>query len=492
MSGFPFLSALIWLPIIAALALIFVRRDDQATPRGLATLVMAAQVILVIAMWLGYEGGSGFAYVENISWLPAIGASYSLGVDGIGLSMVALAAVIGLIASVAAYSITERVRDFYLYMLLLQGGVMGVFTALDYLLFFVFWELVLVPMYFLIGIWGHDRREYAAVKFFIYTMVGSVLMMVSILALYFYTGAETFDMATIAEQVPQSIPLAVQRWIFAGFFLGFAVKVPVFPFHTWLPDAHVEAPTPISVILAAVLLKMGGYGFFRIAFPTFPEVATAFGFAFAVLGVINILYGAIVALGQTDFKRVVAYSSVSHMGFVVLGLGAATAEALNGAVYVMIAHGINSAMLFLLVGLYYERLHTRDLSRMGGLFKAMPFASTLLAWAIFANLGLPGFSGFIGEFFTFLGTYAVWPGIVYAGLIGLVFVTAFSLWTLQRVAFGPEQQRDPVPTDANAVEALTLVPLAALTLLLGVYPGFIFDILNQPVAVIVQRLAAGF
>ena len=492
MTAFPFLSVLIWLPVVAALALFLVRRDDRATPRWIATLVMAVQVVLAIVMWAGYDGSQGFAYVERVPWIPALGASYALGVDGVGLAMVALSVVIGLIAVIAAYSIEDRVRDFYLLVLILQAGIIGVFSALDYLLFFVFWELVLVPMYFLIGIWGHDRREYAALKFFIYTMVGSVLMMVSILAMYFYTGAETFDMLALAERIPETIPLAVQKWIFAGLFLGFAVKVPVFPLHTWLPDAHVEAPTPISVILAAVLLKMGGYAFFRIALPTLPEAASAYAYALAVLGVINIVYGALVAIGQTDFKRVVAYSSVSHMGFVMLGLAAGTAEAVNGAVYVMLAHGLNSAMLFLLVGVYYDRLHTRDLNRMGGLFTAMPFASTMLAWAIFANLGLPGFSGFIGEFFTFLGTYGVWPGLVYLGLIGLVFVTVFSLWTLQRVAFGPERKgHEPLP-DATPREALTLVPLAGLTLLLGVYPGFVFAVLNQPVAAVVQRLASGF
>ncbi|MFO7246158.1 MAG: NADH-quinone oxidoreductase subunit M [Bacillota bacterium] len=498
MTGLPLLSLLVWLPLAGAVVLMFAGREQKSLPRAVATVVMAVQVVLALAAWAGFGDGPGFRYVERFEWLPSVGVTYHLGIDGLGLTLVALSAVIGLIAAVASYGIQDRVRDFYLYLLLLQTGIMGVFTALDYILFFIFWELMLVPMYFLIGIWGHDRREYAAIKFFVYTMVGSMIMLVSILALYFATGAGTFDMLAIAEAAP-ALPLAVQRLIFLGLFAGFAVKVPVVPLHTWLPDAHVEAPTPISVILAAVLLKAGGYAFFRISLPTLPEAAAAFGYFFAVLGIINIVWGALVALAQTDFKRVVAYSSVSHMGFVMLGLGAAAlpavsgaAEALTGAAYVMLAHGLNSALLFLLVGVYYDRLHTRDLNAMGGLFKAMPFAGTVLAWAIFANLGLPGLSGFIGEFFTFLGAYRTVPGLVYVGLVGLVLVTAFNLWTLHRVNFGPPNERYGHLSDMTARETLTLVPLVALTTLLGVYPGFVFDVLNQPVTTLLQRLAAGF
>lgn len=492
MADVPYLSLLIWLPLAAALVLMLVGRDNRSVPRTLATVVMAAQLLLVLSLWLNFQPTADFQFVERIDWLPSIGASYLLGLDGVSLTLVALTAVTGLVAVIASYAIQERVRDFFLYVMLLQAGTMGVFLALDYLLFFVFWELVLVPMYFLIGIWGHGRREYAAMKFFMYTMAGSMVMLVGILSLYFYTGAESFGMMEIAARVPGMVPVAAQHLIFLALFLGFAVKVPVVPFHTWLPDAHVEAPTPISVILAAVLLKMGGYAFYRISLTTLPEAAQTYATMFVVLGVISIIYGALVALAQTDFKRVVAYSSVAHMGFVMVGLGAGTAEAITGAVYVMLAHGVTSAMLFLLVGVYYDRLHTRELNSMGGLFHAMPFASTILAVAIFANLGLPGFSGFIGEFFTFLGAYQTFPTAVYFGLIGLVFVAAYNLWTLQRVAFGPQNETFSGLSDLNANETSTLVPLAVLTLLLGVYPGFIFDVLNQPVASLVQILASGF
>lgn len=483
----PLLSLLLWTPAVAALVILLLPRDARAAIRGVATAATALQVALAAALWLRFDPGGGFQFEEVRPWLPGVGVSYHLGVDGLGLSLVALSALIGLVAAVAAYGLDHRVRDFYVLLLILQVGVVGVFSALDYILFFVFWELVLVPMYFLIGIWGGPRREYAAIKFFLYTMAGSVLMMVAILGLYFATGAETFDMLALADRAP-ALPLDVQRLLFLGFFAAFAVKVPVVPLHTWLPDAHVEAPTPVSVVLAAVLLKMGGYGFFRITHTMLPEAAQAFLYAFALLGVINIVWGALATLAQNDFKRIVAYSSVAHMGFVVLGLGSPNVQALGGAAFEMISHGLISAMLFLLVGVFYDRTHTRDLERLGGLFGRMPVASTALTWAAMANLGLPLLSGFVAEFLTLLGAFRWWATLVAAALVGVVLITVFNLRMLQRVVTGrPRSEYRDVP-DVSLREAVTLVPLGALTLLLGLAPRPLLDVLAPALRVLAERL----
>jgi len=363
-------------------------------------------------------------------------------------------------------SIDRRVREFNVFMLLLEAGMLGVFVALDLFLFYIFWEAMLIPMYFLIGIWGHERRIYAAVKFFLYTMAGSVLMLVAFLVLYRAAGARSFDIAALAQ-----IPVApsLQMWLFAAFALAFAIKVPMFPFHTWLPDAHVEAPTAGSVILAGVLLKMGGYGFLRLAIPLFPQAATAFAPWIGVLAVIGIVYGALVSLVQPDLKKLVAYSSVSHLGFVMLGIASLTTTAVVGAVYQMLNHGISTGALFFMVGMLYDRRHTRAISEFGGLKAVMPWFSAIFLLICLSSIAVPGFNGFVGEFLILLGSWPFSRTLVAVASLGVILAAAYILWMVQRVMYGEvtHEQNRTLP-DLSAREFAVLVPLAALAIVMGV------------------------
>lgn len=494
MLELPFLTLITFVPLLGSLVIaIFVPRQQVRTIKWVAAVAGLIPLILVLVMWAQWgaapQDEAGMRFSEHVNWIPSLGISYYLGTDGISFPLVALTALLTLVAILASWDIiAHRDKDFYALLLLLETGMMGVFVALDYVVFYVFWELVLVPMYFLIGVWGGPRREYAAIKFFIYTLVGSVIMLLGILALYFGAGLGTFNMMTIAKVAGTKLPYIAQLWIFGALFLGFAVKVPVFPFHTWLPDAHVEAPTPISVVLAAILLKMGTYGFFRVSYPTLPEAANAFALVMATLGLINIIYGALTAMAQRDLKKLVAYSSISHMGFVLLGLAAATPAALNGALYMNISHGLISGMLFLLVGSIYERTHTREIQKLGGLFMVMPVIASVLAFSAFANLGLPGLSGFISEFFVLAGTFPVNPTWVGLAILGMIIVAAFNLWMLQRVVMGEAREEYHGVTDVSALEGICFTPVVALIVVLGVYPDLLLRFLNGPALQIAQRL----
>lgn len=482
------LTALVVIPLIGALITLALPKENPELIKRFALLVSAVPLLLVALMLGGFQFGSAeMQYVVDVDWIPTIGASFKLGVDGLSYPMLWLTGIVSVLAIIASWTINHREKEFFAWMLALQTAMYGVFLALDYLLFFVFWELLLVPMYFIIGIWGGERREYAAIKFFIYTLAGSAILLVGILAVYLSTGAETFDIMAIA-QMAQGIDPRVAFWIFLAFFIGFAVKVPVWPFHTWLPDAHVEAPTGGSMILAGVLLKTGAYAFFRIAYPTFPMVAADLSLLIGVLGLIGIVYGALAAMAQQDVKKLVAYSSVSHMGFVMLGLAAGSEMAMNGAIYVMVSHGLISPLMFFLVGsVFYDRTHTRMMGEMGGLFTKMPVAATVMAFAAFANLGLPGLSGFVGEFFTLVGSFESLRALVIIAALGLAVTAGYHLWMMRRVLMGTPRT-DSAYADITGRELVVGVPLMALILILGVYPSLLLSVMNPSVVTLATRL----
>lgn len=465
------MSILSWLvvsPFIGIAFLFFTRAENHKLIRSITTAVTAFELALVailIAKFNLTEGGMQF--VEKVLWIPEINVHYHLGIDGVSLVMLLTTTLLSFLACVASFGITERVKEYFILYLLLEAGMIGTFVALDLFLFYIFWEVVLVPMYFLIGIWGGPRREYAAIKFFLYTLAGSMFMLVGILALYLSSNPRTFDMIALAHN---SFGLRFQQIVFMALFLGFAIKVPIWPFHTWLPDAHVEAPTPISVILAGVLLKMGTYGFFRISYPILPEGARWFGPALGVLAVIGIIYGGFVAFAQTDFKKMVAYSSVSHMGFVLLGLAVFTATGFAGALMQMFTHGLITGSLFLLVGVLYDRAHIRDLNSFGGLWAKMPVYGGILIFCSMASLGLPGLAGFVSEFMVLLGSFPVHPWMTGLATIGILLAAAYLLYMIQRVLLGSLNPKWASLPDISAREIFTLVPLVILILLVGVYP----------------------
>ena len=496
------LSTVVFVPLLGALIALFIPRERENAHRTWALIVSLIPLVLLLALWGPFDATkAGMQFEERIAWLPSLGISYHLGIDGISYPLLLITAVVSVLAIVASWEIQHRQKEFFAWMLVLQTAMYGVFASLDYILFFIFWELLLVPMYFLIGIWGGPKREYAAIKFFIYTLVGSAIMLIGIIATYFQAGLGSFDILEIAQRAQFS--RTFQYWAFLAFFAGFAVKVPIWPFHTWLPDAHVEAPTGGSMLLAGVLLKTGGYGFFRIVLPTFPAGVDAFKWLLALLAVISIVYGALAAMAQKDLKKMVAYSSVSHMGFVTLGLAAASGAvaasqavtdpatlgallangqmALNGAMFVMISHGLISPLLFFLVGsVFYERAHTRMMDDMGGFYTKIPVAATFLALAAFANLGLPGLSGFVGEFFTLVGAFPIYQTGVVVACLGLIVTAAYHLWMMQRVLMGPPRSDEPF-TDITGRELAVGVPLAALIVLLGVYPALVQALTNPSV-----------
>ncbi|MCM8794499.1 MAG: NADH-quinone oxidoreductase subunit M [Candidatus Omnitrophica bacterium] len=482
------LSWLVFLPLVGMVVVLCLPRRWEGVIKAVSAAATFAPLVLSLLLAARFDpAAAGFQFEEKVSWIAPINVWYHLGMDGISLPLVFLTALLCFLGTIASFSIPTRLKEYFVLYLLLETGMLGTFLALDLFLFYVFWEVVLVPMYFLIGIWGGPRKEYAAIKFFIYTLAGSVFMLLSILACYFSSSPHTFSIPMLIQQGLLMGPMA-QLWVFLGFFLAFAIKVPIFPFHTWLPDAHVEAPTPISVLLAGVLLKMGGYGFFRIAFPLMPQVTQSFSIVFGILGLINIVYGAFVAMAQTDFKKLVAYSSVSHMGFVLLGFGALTLSGFNGAALEMFNHGIITGGMFLLVGVLYDRTHTRDLSAFGGLSSTIPVYGAMLIFFAMASLGLPGLSGFVGEFLSLLGCFPTHPAIVAISVLGLVLGAAYFLIMLQKVLLGPANPQWGSLRDMSAREIFTLVPLAVFIIGIGVWPKWILDLQSPALHALLFRL----
>ena len=488
------LSVVLFLPLAGAIVLMLLPKGNKNLIRWLANVIGFAGFLVSLPLVFWFDSANGeFQFVERVSWIPSIGANYALGMDGISLLLIMLTTVLGFLSILSSWSaIEERLKEYYVFLLLLQTGMLGVFMSLDFFLFYVFWEVMLVPMYFLIGIWGGPRKLYAAIKFFIYTLVGSVLMLLGILTLYFWnhgqSGQYSFDIVTLSNM---NMPLNYQLWVFLAFFVGFAIKVPMFPFHTWLPDAHVEAPTAGSVILAGVLLKMGTYGFVRFSLPMLPDAASdprVVSFMVA-LSIIGIIYGALVSLMQKDWKKLVAYSSVSHLGFCTLGIFALNPNGLSGSIIQQINHGISTGGLFLIVGLIYERRHTREIAEFGGLSTIMPVYATLFMIIAMSSLGLPTLNGFIGEFVILQGAYEenwVWAAF---GAAGIVLGACYLLWLYQRTMFGTvDNPKNQGLKDLSFREVMTLVPLVIWAFWIGLYPKPFFAVLEKPVQKIVERV----
>ncbi len=485
---FPILSYIVFLPLAGSILILFTPKKNIGLIKAIATAVTGLGLILSGLLLVKFNYASpSMQFEEILNWIPSINVNYHLGVDGLSIGLIFLTTLLSFLACIGSYGIDKRQKEYFFLYLLLSTGMLGTFCALDLVLFYIVWEIVLVPMYFLIGIWGGPRKEYAAIKFFIYTLAGSVFMLLGILALYFMSTPHTFNILELGKTTG-ALALGAQILIFIAFYLGFAVKVPVFPFHTWLPDAHVEAPTPISVLLAGVLLKMGGYGFFRISFPLLKDAAHYFALPFAILGVINIVYGALVAMAQTDFKKMVAYGSVSHMGFVMLGLASMTVTGFNGALLEMFNHGIITGGMFFLVGVLYDRAHTRELDKFGGLGVKMPVYAGFLTVFSLASLGLPGLSGFISEFMSLLGTYPVFRLITIISVTGLILTAGYFLYMLQRVLLGPLDKKWAGIFDMNKRELCTLIPLLIIIILVGVYPMSVLKYQLATITELIQKV----
>jgi len=467
MIDFPWLTLLIFLPLAGAGALYLVE-EHHARSIALTATVMNFVVALPL-WWLFDPSSSRMQFVEHVAWITSPPIHYSLGIDGISLPLILMtAALMPLCVLISWEAIVTRVRTFMAVLLIMETAMLGVFAALDFVLFYVFWEAMLIPMYLLIGVWGGPNRLYAAIKFFLYTLAGSVLLLVAILVLYFY-GGRTFDVLALSQV---TYPAVLQQWLFLAFFAAFAVKVPMFPFHTWLPDAHVEAPTAGSVILASVLLKMGAYGFVRFSLPMLPDASRTMTPLIAALSIIAIIYGAYMALAQVDLKKLIAYSSVSHMGFVTLGLFVMNQQGIEGAVLQMVNHGITTGALFLCVGIIYERTHSRLIADNVGLAKPMPRYATFLVIFALSSLGLPGTNSFVGEFMVLVGTFLWSKAVAALASLGVILAAAYLLYMVQRVVFGVALPRElPHLKDIGTREFAILVPLVVLVFLIGVYPN---------------------
>ncbi|MCL5102736.1 MAG: NADH-quinone oxidoreductase subunit M [Armatimonadetes bacterium] len=498
------LPIITFLPLLGAAIIMFIPRQKPGAIKWTSIAISFVPLVLSIWLWMhtsatGAQFPKGAQFLVNVPWIPSLGVSFAMGVDSLSIPLIFLTTLLSTLSLIYSTFIELRPKEYFWMFLLLETGMLGVFTSLDFVLFFVFWEVSLVPMYFLIGIWGGPRREYAAIKFFLYTMIGSMGMLLAIFALYF-NGGHTFNMLALAQARPFATDLGiVGSLVFWGLFVGFAIKVPMFPFHTWLPDAHVEAPTAGSVILAGVLLKMGSYGFMRILMPMMPEQFAKYWMIIAVVSLIAIIYGAFVAMAQTDLKKLIAYSSVNHMGYVTLGCAiagatipgmtdAARAAALNGAQMQAFSHGLITGALFFLVGVVYERTHTRDLAAFGGLGARVPVYAGMLTFCSFASLGLPGMTGFIAELSVLTGTYDASPLIAGLALIGVVVTAAYMLWMIQRVLLGPLNAKWEQMPDADGREIVALAPLMVLMLFFGIIPGPVLSFFNSASGAILKVL----
>jgi NADH-quinone oxidoreductase subunit M len=498
------LNLIVYLPLAGALLMVFfINRENSRALKGFATVVAGIDFVISLPLWFLYKpDGPEFQFMTKLDWIPSVGAQYIFGVDGFSVLLILLTTLLGFISVYCSFTaITHREKEYYVFLLLLQTGMLGVFSALDFILFYVFWEVMLVPMYFLIGVWGGPRKLYAAIKFFLYTLVGSVLMLVGILALYFYNadglaaiglpglGNEaTFELVKLFDMAP-NLPGGIQFWVFLAFFVGFAIKVPMFPFHTWLPDAHVEAPTAGSVILAGVLLKMGTYGFIRFSLPLLPDATVKAVGWIGVLSIIAIIYGALVSMAQKDMKKLIAYSSVSHMGFVMLGMFALNPAGIKGSILQMLNHGVSTGALFLLVGIIYERRHNRMIAEYGGLAKVMPLYAMFFMIITMSSIGLPTLNGFIGEFTILIGAFNhSWVWALFAAT-GIVLGAGYMLWMYQRVFFGElTNEKNKGLADLNLREQWTLIPLIIMAFWIGLYPKPFFRMMEPTVNRVYERV----
>jgi NADH-quinone oxidoreductase subunit M len=506
--GSNLLNWILWMPIIGMLGVLLFPKSNETAMKVWALINTVITFALTIVLYSRFDittPGMQNAFNLKVPWIAQFHINYALGVDGISLPMIILTGLLFMLCILSSWTqIKKSTKAYFALLLLLQSTVFGVFMSLDFFLFYVYWEVMLLPMFFLIGVWGGENREYAAVKFFLYTFFGSILMLVGIVGLYYVSGqtADSFSILALSggKFTSQTITLfghalSFSKLFFIFMFIGFAIKVPVFPFHTWLPHAHVQAPTAISVILAGVLLKMGTYGFLRIAFPIFPDSAKYFSTAIAWLGLINVVYGALCAMAQTDVKKLIAYSSVSHMGFVMLGLASMTVQGMNGAVLQMFNHGTSTAMMFFMIGILYERSHHRWIVRpdgskgYGGLYTQLPVYSIIFIVGMFASMGLPGMSGFISEALIFLGMYERFTSITVLALIGLLIGAAYLLWMFKRMFFGEVNPSVKEYTDMTAVEVLYMSPLVVAVILFGIWPSPILNMMKASVGQLVSLLA---
>ena len=518
------LNWIIFIPTIGAVLVLLAPKEQARVITWIATFVVFLLSCAMFGPFLdgtAFDGsyGTNMQYRSTVEWIHVgdFAIDWDVGIDGISFPLIILTTLITWLAAWASWNfsswkVNRGPKGYFVLFLILETGVLGTFAALDFFLFYIFWEVMLLPMYFLIGVWGGPRKEYAAIKFFLFTLAGSVLMLVALLAMYYVSadvlgGTGTFNLLTYATHEGiiakfNSSGTTFLWWnfgqaMFVMLFIGFMIKVPLFPFHTWLPDAHVEAPTPISMILAGILLKLGAYGFLRVCYPIFPEAAKSLAFFLAVLGIINILYGAFCCLAQTDFKRLVAYSSISHMGYVVLGIAVMTHTGFQGAMFQILAHGISSPMCFFLVGVIYDRAHHRDINRFGGLWLAMPRYGSLATLGFFASLGLPSLCGFIGEIWVLLGTFNagnVHPEFTWArpmavlAAFGVILTAGYILWMIQRVYLGKLREEYAAYPDATARETAILVPMALLAIFMGILPKYTFDLMNGTIDHIINQM----